>query len=713
MQRAREILQKTFGYEAFRFEQEAIIETLLAGGDALALMPTGGGKSLCYQVPALVLDGVGVVVSPLIALMQDQVAAMRQLGVRAAFLNSTLSFDERLETERALVEGRLDLLYVAPERLVNGNMLALLERSKIALFAIDEAHCVSQWGHDFRPEYKRLRLLHERFPDAPRIALTATADQRTREEIASELALQDARHFVSSFDRPNIRYTIREGGEREELWRFIEREHPEDAGIVYCLSRKKVEEVAAWLTRKGRTALPYHAGLPAEQRASNQQRFLREDGVIITATIAFGMGIDKPDVRFVAHQSLPKNIEAYYQETGRAGRDGLPADAFMSYGLQDVIMLRQMTDDGNGSDEYKRIMQHKLESLLGLCGAIGCRRQILLSYFGEELGEPCGNCDNCLNPPQTRDGRVDAQKALSCAYRSGQRFGVNHLIDILVGKETDRVVKFRHNKLSTFAIGKELGRNEWRDIFRQLVAKGCLYADAEQYGALKLTDTARPYLKGELEFLLRKLEKRPLRKIRKERRPRSGKSEWGQLPASARPLAERLRQLRTRLASEQNVPPYVIFNDATLMEMAQARPQDNGAFLAISGVGDSKLKRYGEMFMQEIRDTPHFAQLDNNKLPDEVNNTLALHLQGLDAREVSSRLELPLSDIYEHFAMGIEAGLLDAGQSLRLEGEQQEEILAAFEDANVLESGQLQPAFEALGGRYDLGVLKCLLAELG
>ncbi|MCF6199540.1 MAG: DNA helicase RecQ [Hyphomicrobiaceae bacterium] len=707
MQRAKKILEKTFGYENFRLEQEPIIKALIEGRDVMALMPTGGGKSLCYQIPALVREGVAVVVSPLIALMQDQVDALRLLGIKAAFLNSTLTPQERNETEEALTSGNLDLVYVAPERLVTMGMMRLLERSKISLFAIDEAHCVSQWGHDFRPEYRQLRQLHEKFPDIPRIALTATADQRTREEITNELDLGEAEQFISSFDRPNIRYNIHEGGGgREQLWRFIENEHATDAGIVYCLSRKKVEETANFLALKGRNALPYHARLPVEQRAENQKRFLREEGVIIVATIAFGMGIDKPDVRFVAHLNLPKNIEAYYQETGRAGRDGQPANAWMSYGLQDVIMLRQMTDSGEASELQKKILHDKLNAMLGLCETTSCRRQDILAYFDEELAEPCGNCDNCLNPPETRDARVDAQKALSCVYRTEQRFGVAYLIDVLRGKETDRILQFGHNRQSTFGIGSELSMVEWRAVFRQLISRGCLFADQENYGSIKLTDKAHPYLKGELEFTLRK----NIKPARKEKRARNRQASDA-LPFAARPLFEALRELRTALAAEQNVPPYVVFSDASLLEMAQRRPLSDSDFLQVSGVGDSKLKRYGRKFMKVIDKTPFDKRLDN-KLSDTINETLGLHIEGKSAIDIAKQRDVTLSTIYEHFAQGIEAGLVEADEVLTLDQPEQDEILAAFEDKNTLEEGKLKPAYDALDGRYEYGILKCLLAEI-
>ncbi len=595
MDQARRILREVFGYERFRHPQEAIVRTLLEGDDALVLMPTGGGKSLCYQLPALARPGCGVVISPLIALMQDQVAALRQLGVRAAFLNSTLSPDQARAIEQALLAGALDLLYIAPERLLTERTLTLLERAPLALFAIDEAHCVSQWGHDFRPEYRQLEVLQRRWPGVPRIALTATADARTREEIVEQLHLHDARRFVSSFDRPNIRYTITDGGNaRERLWRFLEREHPHDAGIVYCLSRKKVEETARWLQARGRVALPYHAGLPAAEREANQQRFLREEGVIVVATIAFGMGIDKPDVRFVAHLNLPRSIEAYYQETGRAGRDGLPADAWMAYGLQDVILLRQMADESDADEHHKRVTRHKLEAMLGLCELTSCRRQALLAYFGETLEEPCGNCDNCLAPPATWDATEAARKALSCVYRTGQRFGVNYLIEVLLGKADERIRRFGHHRLSVFGIGSELKAAEWRILFRQLIARGYIEVDHAGHGGLRLTEACRPLLRGEEPLELRRRQPPAIRK------PRRTPAPVGDFDAADTALFEALRRRRLALARDQGVPPYVIFTDATLREMVVEQPRTLEEMRGITGVGEHKLARYGQIFLDEI-----------------------------------------------------------------------------------------------------------------
>ena len=591
---ARRVLERVFGYEDFRPPQAEVIATLLAGRDCLALMPTGGGKSLCYQIPALVRRGIGLVVSPLIALMQDQVAALRQLGVRAACLNSSQSPEEQRAIEDALREGRLDLLYMAPERLLLGRTLALLRPLELALIAIDEAHCVVQWGHDFRPEYRRLACLAEYFPGVPRIALTATADRRSRDEIVCQLGLVDAGVHVSGFDRPNIEYSIQsvQNG-REALWRFIEERHRGDAGIVYCLSRRKVEAVAEWLRRKGRIALPYHAGLSDEVRQRHHERFLREDGVIVVATIAFGMGIDKPDVRFVAHLNLPRSIEAYYQETGRAGRDGAPASAWLCYQLQDVIALRQMVATGEGSEVFKRQAHGQIEAMLALCEIHGCRRQALLAYFDETLDGPCGNCDNCLRPPETWDATEVARKALSCVYRCGQGFGVNYLIAVLRGSDDARIRDHGHDRLSTFGLGRELSEQAWRGVFRQLIARGYLNVDVEAHGALRLSEHCRPLLRGEQRLLLR----RPV----DGRRPGPSRRADAGLDAGDRCLFERLRTLRSELAREQGMPPYVIFHDATLLALARERPRDLDALAEVHGIGQGKLRRYGRQIVDLIR----------------------------------------------------------------------------------------------------------------
>ena len=599
---ALEILQTIYGYDAFRAGQAEIVDTVIAGDDALVLMPTGGGKSLCYQIPSLARPGTGVIVSPLIALMQDQVDALRALDLNAAFINSSMARDEIADTEEALLAGDIDMLYVAPERLLMPGMLRLLERTEIALFAIDEAHCVSQWGHDFRKEYLGLSVLAERFPDVPRIALTATADERTREEIAVNLGLEHARRFVSSFDRPNIRYAIGdpENG-RDAMLRFLEANHAGDTGIVYCLSRKKVEQTAEWLTKQGLPALPYHAGLSADERQRNQARFLREDGLIIVATIAFGMGIDKPDVRFVAHLNLPKSVEAYYQETGRAGRDGLASNAWMAYGLQDVVNLRSMMAKSEADERHKRVEHQKLEAMLGLAELTGCRRQALLRYFGDDLPEPCGNCDNCLSPPVTWDATEASRKAISAAYRTGQRFGVNYLVDVLLGKADERIRRFGHDDQPTFGIGTEHSANEWRSLYRQLIARGVLAVDVDGHGSVVLTEAARPVLRGERVLELRHA---PLKSA--SRRSRGG-SGGGRKPAvEIRPadasLWEALRALRRRLSEAAGVPAYVVFNDSTLADMIASRPRSPGEMAQVSGVGAAKLERYGEEFLDVIRE---------------------------------------------------------------------------------------------------------------
>lgn len=587
---ALEILQSVFGYSSFRDRQEEIITELASGHDALVLMPTGGGKSLCYQIPALIRDGVGIVISPLIALMQDQVDALETAGVRAAYLNSTQSYEEAARIERAVLNNELDLVYIAPERLVTERCLNWLSKVNIALFAIDEAHCVSQWGHDFRPEYIQLSILHEYFPEVPRIALTATADKHTREEILSRLKLKDSRQFISSFDRPNIRYCIveKENG-RHQLLDFITSEHPGDAGIVYCLSRKKVEETVAFLADHQINALPYHAGLDAKIRSMNQSRFLREDGIVMVATIAFGMGIDKPDVRFVAHLDLPKSMEGYYQETGRAGRDGNPATAWMAYGLQDVVQQRRMIDESDADPEHRRIQVGKLDALLGFCETLTCRRVRLLEYFGESAS-PCGNCDTCLTPPVSRDGTKDMQKLLSTIYRVGQRFGAVHVIDVLRGISSERVLQWRHDQLSTFGIGAGQSVAEWRSVLRQAVAARYVWVDMDEYNALKLTELARPILKGEKTVLLRQYQK-PERK-RKEKTP----SKFSQLvlPPQEQKLFEKLRWWRMEIAREQNMPAYVIFQDSTLREIALAKPVTVEELKQISGIGDKRLSQWGD-----------------------------------------------------------------------------------------------------------------------
>ncbi len=594
----RQVLRRTFGYSGFRGQQEAVVEHTAGGGDSLVLMPTGGGKSLCYQIPALLREGVGVVVSPLIALMRDQVEALRQAGVRAACLNSSLSFREAREVGAALDAGRLDLLYVAPERLLGEGTLERLSRLRIALFAIDEAHCVSQWGHDFRPEYLQLSVLSQRFPQVPRIALTATADEPTRREIIQRLGLGDARVFVSGFDRPNIRYAVApKTNAREQLRRFLEERHRGDAGIVYCLSRRKVDQTAEWLRDQGVDALPYHAGLEADERRGNQDRFVRKEGTVMVATIAFGMGIDKSDVRFVAHLDLPKSIEAYYQETGRAGRDGLPADAWMAYGLQDVVTLRQMVEGSEAGPDRKRLELRKLDAMLGYCELTTCRRRALLAHFGESRDGPCGNCDNCLAPVDTWDATEAARKALSCVYRTEQRFGVAYVIDVLTGKDSERIRRFGHHRLSTHGIGADLDAREWRSVFRQLVVRGLLSVDYEGYGSLRLTEASRPVLRGETSLYMRREARPPSRaraRGRAESAPASVSASWDQ------GLWDALRERRRELAQSQGVPPYVIFHDATLREMVEHRPRTLEDFARISGVGETKLRRYGDDFIAVI-----------------------------------------------------------------------------------------------------------------
>ena len=587
---ALHILQTIFGYPSFRGQQAEIVDHVANGGDALVLMPTGGGKSLCYQIPALLRDGVGVVVSPLIALMQDQVDALAEVGVRAAFLNSTQTYEETLHIERRVRRGDLDLVYVAPERLLTSRCLELLESSKIALFAIDEAHCVSQWGHDFRPEYIKLSILYERFPQVPRIALTATADQQTREEIALRLQLEQGAQFVSSFDRPNIRYQIVEKGNgRKQLLDFIQNEHSGDAGIVYCLSRKKVEETTEFLNQQGIVALPYHAGMEYVNRTKNQGRFLREEGIVMVATIAFGMGIDKPDVRFVAHLDLPKSIEGYYQETGRAGRDGEPASAWMAYGLQDVVQQRRMIEESDADEIFKRIQSIKLDAMLDLCETLYCRRVRLLGYFGQ-ITQHCGNCDTCITPPVSFDATVVVQKLLSAIYRVDQRFGAMHVMDVLRGIDSDKVKQWRHDQLSTFGIGSDRSEAEWRAILRQSIALGLVSVDYESYNALKLNDAARPVLRGEQRVQLRQYQK-PIKQKRTNSKPKSYVE--ADLSILEQTIFDKLRWWRVQMARKHNVPAYVIFHDATMREIAKAQPTSLDDLRGVSGVGEKKLETYG------------------------------------------------------------------------------------------------------------------------
>jgi ATP-dependent DNA helicase RecQ len=698
---ALDYLQHTFGYSEFRLQQGEIINTLINGGDAVVLMPTGGGKSLCYQIPSLVRRGTGIIISPLIALMHDQVTALQLLGLNAAFLNSTLDARAAQQTEADLLSDRLDMLYVAPERLTTDGFLQLLKQARISLFAIDEAHCVSQWGHDFRPDYIQLSLLHEQFPDIPRIALTATADKATRKEIKHRLQLEDAREFISSFDRPNICYRISEaqGNARTALLQFIQNEHENDSGIVYCLSRKKVESTALWLTEKGYTALPYHAGLSSKDRETNQQRFLNEDAVIIVATIAFGMGIDKPDVRFVAHLNMPKSMEAYYQETGRAGRDGLPANAWMAYGLQDIITLKQMMTTSTAAEQYKRVEHQKLESMLGFTEITSCRRQSLLAYFGEPLAKACGNCDNCLTPAETWDATIAAQKALSCVHRTGQRFGVNYLVDVLMGKDNDRIRQFGHDSLTIYGLGKEHDGKQWRTIFRQLISRNLLAVDAEGHGSLRLTEQCRPVLRGEDTLLLRK-------ESRRASATRKGRKTYNTDNASNNILWKALRACRKKLADENGVPPYVIFHDATLSELMERQPENNNQLLQISGVGQAKLEKYADAFLKVISD---HKKNKNAAASDTVSETLQLFRSGQDVQTIAERRKINTSTVYVHLASCIEQGELQLDEVIEIKPQDFSiihETLLSIDDG----SRKLKPVYDALDGMYDYHILRCVQA---
>ncbi|MFW1677010.1 DNA helicase RecQ [Pontibacter sp. JAM-7] len=704
MDEALQRLRDVFGYEAFRPPQDAVIATLMQGQDSLVVMPTGGGKSLCYQLPALLLPGTAIVVSPLIALMQDQVTALSQLGIRAGCLNSSLDQQQVFATEQQYRSGELDLLYVAPERLLQSKTLQLLQQGQVALFAIDEAHCVSQWGHDFRPEYLQLNQLREIFPQVPRIALTATADQRTRDEIHQRLGLQQAKDFIQGFDRPNIRYRIgQKNSARQQLLRFIKAEHAQDTGIVYCLSRKRVDETAAWLCEQGFTALPYHAGLEPELRAYHQHRFLTEESIIMVATIAFGMGIDKPNVRFVAHLDLPKSIEAYYQETGRAGRDGLPADAWMVYGLQDVMFLRQMLAGSQAPESQKRIEQQKLEAMLGLCEVTSCRRQVLLGYFGEDEHSPCGNCDTCLEPVSVWDGTDAARKALSAVYRSGQCFGVNHVVDILLGKSNDKTRSHRHESLSTWGIGADLDKAQWRSVFRQLIARGYLGVNLEMHGVLHLTERCRPLLRGEEQVELRR-DQRQQTAYGQSKRPQN------QLSAEDYKLWEALRACRRRLSDAQDVPPYVIFHDATLMEMVMYCPVTDEQLRRLSGVGERKLALYGDAFLEVLREHVAAAAIDTPDL--QAEQSVVLFKSGMTVAQVARQQKLSDRVIYNHLAGAVKQGQLNVDEVVELPAAERQQIEQLILEHRTVSGLSLKPVYEALDGQYEMGLLRCLGAAL-
>ncbi|MGA4603201.1 DNA helicase RecQ [Ectopseudomonas hydrolytica] len=700
---ALRILKDVFGYDAFRGNQAAIIERVAAGGDALVLMPTGGGKSLCYQVPALMREGLAVVVSPLIALMDDQVATLEELGVAAVALNSTLSADEQREIAERIRRGQIKMLYLAPERLVQPRMLSFLQGLDIALFAIDEAHCVSQWGHDFRPEYLQLGQLAELFPQVPRLALTATADKRTREEIVQRLHLDNAERFLSSFDRPNIFYRIQPKDQpRKQLLGFLAARKG-DAGIVYCLSRKKVEEVADFLSSQGFPALPYHAGLPNELRAYHQKRFLNEEGLIMVATIAFGMGIDKPNVRFVCHLDLPKSLEAYYQETGRAGRDGLPADAWMAYGLQDVIFLKQMLANSEGDERHKRIEQHKLDAMLALCEETRCRRQALLAYFDEELPQPCGHCDNCIDGVETWDATEPARQALSAIYRSGQRYGVGHLVDILLGRDNEKIRAAGHQHLAVFGIGKGFSEVEWRTLFRQLVARGLADVDLDGFGGLRLSETCRPLLRGEVSLQLRR-EPKPAQAAK------ASSSAASQLVRGhERDMWEALRSLRRKLAEEHSVPPYVIFPDATLLEMLRSQPGSLSEMAEVSGVGARKLERYGQAFLEVLNGGgAHEAPAPVADLRHEL---VSLARAGMTPAQIAGQLNCSEKNVYSLLAEAISAQQLSLEQALDLPEDLLGEIQESFLDGEgeLPAVGEIAPLF---AGRVDEAVLYCVRAAL-
>lgn len=703
MANPQQILEDIFGYSQFRLQQQAIVEAACQGQDVLALMPTGGGKSLCYQVPALCLEGLTIVVSPLIALMQNQVATLQQAGIAAAFINSSQGVDEQRAIANDMQQGKLKLLYVAPERLLQPRFLQFLQSLKIALIAIDEAHCVSQWGHDFRSDYLGLAELKTLFANVPLMALTATADKHTRQDIIERLQINGP-SFIASFDRPNIEYRIgQKASPRQQLLRFIQQEHSGDCGIVYCLSRKKVEATAEFLQEKGMNALPYHAGLANELRSHHLKRFLYEDGVIMVATVAFGMGIDKPDVRFVAHLDLPKSLEAYYQETGRAGRDGLPSTAWMIYGLQDVITLKQMLEQSGGDDNFKRVEQFKLNAMLGFCEITSCRRHALLLYFDEQSSEQCGNCDSCLNPPEQFDATTVAQMAMSCVFRTGQRFGVNYLIDVLRGKDDARIKQFEHDKQSTFGIGVKTDEKTWRSIFRQLIARGFFTVDISGFGALHLHEKSRAVLKGQQQVFLRKdiAQAKPAKTSKKQRHfaTEAEKTLW-----------EDLRQCRKALAEENSVPPFMVFSDATLMDMMARHPTSEAEMLAVSGVGEAKLERFGTAFLKVLAKAPETQKSDYDAQTVQAQEVFALFMAGFSVANIAKEQNISEFVAYKFLAQSIAKGDMSVSDVVELDiGDIAKAQEAIMQHSEYLETGRGgQAVLKALGGLCDAGQLYCI-----
>ncbi|RLA07678.1 MAG: DNA helicase RecQ [Gammaproteobacteria bacterium] len=696
--KARKILKSVFGFSNFRNPQESIIKSILSGKDALILMPTGGGKSLCYQLPAIVLDGTAVVISPLISLMQDQVHALRLLGINAAFINSSLDVHQIADTETQLIDGKLDLLYAAPERVVTDNFIKLLHKTKICLFAIDEAHCVSQWGHDFRPDYIQLNILKKEFATVPRIALTATADRPTRDEIVDKLSLEKADVYISSFDRPNIFYQVNHFSDRanERLYDFITEHHPKECGIVYCLSRKKTQNTAAWLANKGLRAYAYHAGMPQKLRYQNQQRFIKEEGIIIVATIAFGMGIDKPNVRFVAHMNLPKSMESYYQETGRAGRDGLKSDAWMTYSMQDIITIRQLLKNSNSPDERKEIENIKLDSILGYCELISCRRKSILNYFDEKYDKACGNCDNCLSEIETYDATVEAKTALSCVYQTGQEFGVNYLIDILIGKNDDpRVEEHNHHKLSVFGIGKDISLILWRDIYRQLLTRGLLDVDYKGAGGLKMTDGAKNILDGNEQLQLRKTIRPARKSSNRAKTKKHDKGLWGVL-----------KETTAQLAKQENVATYQIFSDTTLIEIIKRKPQSLSELARIEGIGEQKLSTYGKHYIDVLK------KYDAINSSSTISITIDALKNGQSPEEIAHDRKLKTNIIYSHAAYAIVNELLDIHDFIEIEKEELEDLKEVFFEFSDGNSFPLSPVYEEMDKEYSYDVLRCVKAAL-